>query len=221
MGNLPGKTFARVTVGARHGNQVLHGRPCSDLSVANMLLDRFRQLLHQRQPSGNPRWTPIESQGKILQAEAKAAVQLRQQPSLLDRRLSFRRTLGPVQNQRLGFVHVPNRCPYRVATETPQGTDSLVAVDNKKSVRFSRQSDDHDGHLLPPFAERCQQMPFSDWPAHPKTLVSQIKLVKLKFHGFLPWPSYNRPTTTKSGSGLARPSGEVSLDLMQNQQVGP
>ena len=48
-GNLLGEAFAVIPLGARHRHQILHGRVGSNLSAADLLLDRLGQLLHQGQ----------------------------------------------------------------------------------------------------------------------------------------------------------------------------
>jgi hypothetical protein len=44
----------------RHWHQNFHGHLRRDLAFAHLLLDRFRQKLHQRQPPGNPSHAAIE-----------------------------------------------------------------------------------------------------------------------------------------------------------------
>jgi len=134
----------------------------------------------------------------------QAAMHLGKQPSLFERCFSFRCTRRPVQNQRFGFIHVPNRRAHRVPTETLQCSNPFVAVDDQESVWFVSQGNDHNRNLLASFGERSQQTPFAVRPAHPKPLVTQIELMKFQFHSPLPWPSLHRWTITKAGSGLSR-----------------
>lgn len=54
-GNLLGKAFTGVAVGACYRHQILHGGLRSDLSAANLLLDGFGQFLNQRKAARNPR----------------------------------------------------------------------------------------------------------------------------------------------------------------------
>jgi len=152
-GNLLGEALTGVAITACHRDQMLHGRVRPDLSATNLLLNRLGQLAHQRQPARNPRHTPVEPSRKFLQAESRAAVQLSQQPSLFERRFSFCGPQRPVQYQRFGFVHVPNRGPHRVLTQASERPNPLVAIDDQESVRLLRQTNDDDGNLLPPFGE--------------------------------------------------------------------
>jgi hypothetical protein len=99
-------------------------------------------------------------------------MQLRKQPSLFERRFSFRCAQGPVQYQRFGFIHVPNRRAHRVATEALQCSNPFVAVNDQEPVWFISQGNDYDRNLLAPFGERSQQTPFAVRSAHPKILVT-------------------------------------------------
>ena len=74
---------------ARHRHQKLHGHLRRDLALAHLLLDRFRQNLHQRQPPRYPAHTAVEPPRQLLQPVAEALLQLRQQPAHLQRGLVF------------------------------------------------------------------------------------------------------------------------------------
>lgn len=166
-----GEALAGEAIGARNRNQILHGGPRPDFSVANVLLDRLGQLAHQSQATRDPRHAPVETPGKIVQAQTQAAMQLGKQPSLFERGFSFRRAQGSVQNQRFGFIHVPNRRAHRVPAEPLQCSNPFVAVNDQESVWFISQGDDHNGNLLASFGERSQQSLLSLRPSHPKPLV--------------------------------------------------
>jgi len=181
-GNRFGKTFAGPAVGARNRDQILHGRLGADFSIADVLLDALGQLAHQRQAARDPRHAAVEPPGKIVQAQTQAAMKFGKQPSLFERRFSFRRAQGPVQNQRFGFIHVPHGRAHRVPAQTLQGSNPFVAVNDQEPVRLVRQGDNHNRNLLASFGERSQQTPFALRPADPKRFVTQIQLVKLQFH---------------------------------------
>jgi hypothetical protein len=74
MGNLLGKAFAGITVGARNLHQILHGRPRPNLSAADVLLHRLGQLLHQRKAARNPGYAPVEPPGEIIKTESRTAM---------------------------------------------------------------------------------------------------------------------------------------------------
>jgi len=74
---------------ARHRHQKLQGHLRRDFALAHLLLDRFRQNLHQRQPPRYPAHTTIESARQLIEAVAKALLQLGQQPAHLQRSLVF------------------------------------------------------------------------------------------------------------------------------------
>jgi len=155
-GNRFGKAFAGTAIGAGNRHEVLHGCIRSDFSETDVLLDGLGQLAHQRQSARDPRLASVETLGKIVQAQIQAAMQLRKQPSLFDRRFSFGCPQRPVQNQRFGFIHVPDRSAHRVPTETLQCSNPFVAVNDQKPVCFSSQSNDHNGNLLTSFGQRSQ-----------------------------------------------------------------
>ena len=74
---------------ARHRNQKLQGHLRQDLALAHLLLEGFRQNLHQRQPPRNPAHAAIEPARQLIEPVAKALLQLRQQPAHLQRGLVF------------------------------------------------------------------------------------------------------------------------------------
>lgn len=181
-GNLLGEAFAVIPLGARHRHQILHGGVRPDFPAADLLLDGVGQLTNQCQAARDPRHAPVEAPGEIVQTESKAAMQLGQQPSLFERRFCFGCSQGPIQYQRLSLVHIPDCSAHGVLAETLQRSNPLVAVDDQESVRLVSQSNDYDGNLLTPFGEGGQQTPFAIRTAHPKPLIAQIQLMKLKVH---------------------------------------
>jgi hypothetical protein len=70
---------------ARYRHQKLQRHLRQDLALAHLLLDRFRQNLHQRQPPRDPAHATIEPARQLIQAVAEALLQLRQQPAHLQR----------------------------------------------------------------------------------------------------------------------------------------
>jgi len=82
--------LARVTIGARHRQQVLHGGVGADLALAHPLLDGGRQVLHQPQSPRDPARTPIEAVGQDLDVHSEALVQLGKKPALFQGRLRLR-----------------------------------------------------------------------------------------------------------------------------------
>ena len=73
-GDVFGKAFAGSAVGAGDRNQILHGRMRSDFPEADVLLDRLGQLAHQSQAARDPRDAPVETPGKIVQAQTQASM---------------------------------------------------------------------------------------------------------------------------------------------------
>ena len=74
---------------ARHRHQKLQCHLRQDLALAHLLLDRFRQNLHQCQPSRYPTHTTVEPARQLLQPVTETLLQLGQQPTHLQRGLVF------------------------------------------------------------------------------------------------------------------------------------
>jgi hypothetical protein len=71
----------------RYWHQKLQRRLRQDLALAHLLLDRFRENLHQRQSPRYPAHTAIKPAGQLVEPVAEALLQLRQQPTHLQRGL--------------------------------------------------------------------------------------------------------------------------------------
>ena len=74
---------------AGHRHQKLQCHLRRNLALAHLLLDRFRQNLHQRQPSRYPTHTTVEPARQLLQPVTETLLQLGQQPTHLQRGLVF------------------------------------------------------------------------------------------------------------------------------------
>jgi hypothetical protein len=74
---------------ACHRHQKLQCHLRRNLALAHLLLNGFRQNFHQRQPPRYPTHTAIEPARQLIQPVAEALLQLRQQPTHLQRRLVF------------------------------------------------------------------------------------------------------------------------------------
>ncbi len=127
--------LTRLGVDARQRHQRLHRRLGRDLPAADPLLDRRRQILHHSQAPRDPGRAAVEAPGQFLLAPPGAARQLRQQPSLLERRIARGVAQATLQNQRLGFAQVPQRRPYRVVLQALERPKPLVAVDDHVPLR--------------------------------------------------------------------------------------
>jgi hypothetical protein len=75
-------------------------------------------------------------------------LELGEQPPLLERRGA--RAVGhlPLQDQRLGFLHLPHQRLDRVVPQPAQRRDPLMAVDDDIVPRALAVGDHHDGLLL-------------------------------------------------------------------------
>ena len=154
-----GHALAVLGVGARHRRQILHGDMRGDLASTDALLHGFRKLFHQSQSAGDPAHAAIKSSRQIVQAITETLLHLLKQPALFQCRLLFGKTHRPVQDQRVGFAHVPDHGFDRIATQLLQSRHAFVAVDHQISTRTPRYGNDHDRRLLSGCRQRCHQPP--------------------------------------------------------------
>ena len=89
LGEDGGHPLAILQALACHRHQKLQRHLRQDLALAHLLLDRFRQNFHQRQPPRYPAHTTIESARQLIEPIAEALLQLGQQPTHLQRGLVF------------------------------------------------------------------------------------------------------------------------------------
>ena len=78
LGEDCGHTLAVLQALARHRHQKLQRHLRQDLAFAHLLLDRFRQNLHQRQTPRYPTHTAIKPARQLIEPVAEALLQLRQ-----------------------------------------------------------------------------------------------------------------------------------------------
>lgn len=107
--------LAIVDIGARHRPQILHGDIRRDRAGADLLLHGFGQLLYQSQPSRNPTHAAIEATRQIFQAVTETSLQLLKQPAFFQCGFLLGKTYRPIQDQGIGFAHVPDDDVDRVA----------------------------------------------------------------------------------------------------------
>jgi hypothetical protein len=181
LGEDGGHPLAVLQTLACRRHQTLQRHLRQDLAVAHLLLDRFRQNLHQRQPSRNPARAAIEPARQFIESIAEALLHLRQQPALFERALLRATAQRPRQQQRFGFAHCPNRGFYRVPAELFQRGHALVAIDHQVTVRRSGGHHD-DGRLLAAVSQRRQQSALPVRLADSQMRPSPVQLVKLQLH---------------------------------------
>jgi hypothetical protein len=182
LGEDGGHPLAILQALARRRHQKLHRHLGRDFALAHLLLDRFRQSLHQRQPPRHPTHAAVEPARQLIQSVAEALLQLRQQPAYFQRGLVFRHAQRAVQQHRFGLAHRPHHRRYRVPAQLLQRRDPLIAVDDHVAVRLAFGGHHHYGRLLPRFGQRGQQPPLPRRMAHPQVLPAPVQLVKLQLH---------------------------------------
>ena len=158
FGESGGHALAMRQAEARRRRQIAHGERSSDLAFAHQLLHRLRQSLHQRQPAGHPRLAAVEAPGEFFHRAPQTAFHLRQQPALFQRAFRLAHPQRPLQHQRLGFAHLPHHGFDRVAAQSLERGDALVAVDDQIAAFVF---DDEDGRLLAGFSQRSDQPPLA------------------------------------------------------------
>jgi hypothetical protein len=146
-GDRLSQALAVCGAGARHGHQVLHRGVGADAPAADLLLDRRRQLGHQRQAPRHPARAAVEPPCQLLLSHPEARRHQCQQPPLLESGLGVGRAQRTAQQQGLDLGHVPHGRRDRVSAEARQRPHSLEAVDDH--VPAGRITGyDHDRDLL-------------------------------------------------------------------------
>ena len=179
--------LTRLALDPRQRHQRLHRRVRGDLSSPDPLLDRCRELFHHGQAPRDPGWAAVESPGQLLLAPTGATRKLRQQPPLLQRRIAFSVTQAALQDQRLGFVQIPQRRLYRVLAQALERPKPFVASDDHVPIRCLAVTYDDDRLLLSAGLQGGQQATLTLRAFHTQRLVAPLQLVKLKLHG-TSWP---------------------------------
>ena len=151
--NRLGHTLAITPFGARHRHQILHGGLRSNVSVADLLLNRFGKFPHESQAARYPGCTAIEAHGKFVQAEIETAMQFGEQPSLFQGGFPVGRTKRTVQDQSFGFAHIPNGGTHGIASQAFQRPDPFVSVNDDESVDLLGDGNYYDRNLLAPFGK--------------------------------------------------------------------
>lgn len=167
---------------AGDGHQKLQRHLRQDFALTHLLLNGFRQNLHQRQPARHPAHAAIEPASQLIQAVAEALRQLGQQPAHLQRGLVFRQPQRAVQYHGRRLAHRPHHGFHRVPPQLLQCHDPLVAVDDHVAVRLAFDRYHHDGRLLSALCQRRQQPPLPPGMAHSQVLPTPVELVKLQLH---------------------------------------
>jgi hypothetical protein len=141
---------------ARHRHQKLQRHLRRDFALAHLLLNGFRQNLHQRQPPRYPTHATVKPARQLVEPVAEALLQLGQQPTHLQRGLVLAQSQRAVQQHCRGLAHRPYHRFHRVSAQLLQRRDPLVAVDDYVSVCLTFGRHHYDGCLLSAVGQRCQ-----------------------------------------------------------------
>jgi len=161
-----GHALAVLQALPRHRHQKLHRDLRRNLALAHLLLDRFRQKLHQRQSPRHPRHAAVKPPRQLIQAVAETLLHLLQQPAHFQRGLVLTQSQCTIQQHGRGFAHRPHHRFHRVPPQLLQGRDPFVAVDDYVAVRLAFRRHYHDGRLLSRVRQRRQQPPLPRRVAH-------------------------------------------------------
>jgi hypothetical protein len=178
-----GHPLAVLHVDARHRHQILHRQLRRQLAFAHLLLDGFRQHLHQPQATRYPTHAAVEAPPQLFQRVAEALLHLRQQPALFQRALLWTEAQRAVQQQRFGFTHRPHGGLHCVPAQLLERGDALVAVDHQVALAVLRREDHDDRRLLARLSQRRHQAPLPVRLADSQMLPPPVELVKLQLHG--------------------------------------
>lgn len=83
--------LAMVSVGARHGHEMLRRRVRDDPPRSNLVLNDVGQLAGERQSATDPAWRPLELTSQVHHGQREALPQLLEQPGLLEDRFALGR----------------------------------------------------------------------------------------------------------------------------------
>jgi hypothetical protein len=149
--------LALLRIHARHRHQIFQRHLRRDLAFAHLLLDRFRQPLHQSQTPRHPARAAVEAARQFVHRVTEALLHLNQQPALFQRAFLRAESQRPRQHQSFGFAHRPHCGFDRVPAELLQRGDALVAVDHQVTFMVVLGNDYYDRGLLAAVGQRCQQ----------------------------------------------------------------
>jgi len=206
-----GHPLAMLRIHPRHRHQTLHRHLRGDLALAHLLLNRFRQQLHQRQPPRHPTRAAVEATRQLIESIAEALLHLRQPPALFQRAFLRAAAQRSRQQQSFGIAHWPDRGLDRVPAELFERGHALVAVDHQVTVAAVLGNNHHDGRLLAAVSQRRQQSALPVRLADSQMLPSPVQLVKLQLHRRLLGIQYAR-SRDWSFAAAGEVCREVSLD---------
>lgn len=141
-----GQLDGAIAVGARQGQQVLHGGVGYELAGAHQLLDGVGQRANQPEPAAHPAAASVEALSQLLDAELEPLPQLVQQPPLLEGAVALGVAHEPSEKQGLVLGQLPADGAHQVLAKPLQGTNAFVAVDEHVSTVLGGHH--HDGKLL-------------------------------------------------------------------------
>ena len=177
FGERVGHLLALAGVGARHRHKVSHGDLRGDLALPHLPLNGFRQGFHQRQPTRHPTRATVKAPGQFVNRVVQSLFHFRQQPALFERRFRFAHPHRTVQQQRLGFVHLPHHRIDRIPAQLPQRGDAFVPVDDQVALLLF---DDNDRSLLASLSQRGDQTALAGRVADPEVLQAVVQLMKFQ-----------------------------------------
>jgi len=174
--------LALLRIHARHRHQIFQRHLRRDLALAHLLLDRFRQPLHQSQTPRYPARAAVEAARQFVHRVPEALLHLNQQPALFQRAFLRAEAQRPRQHQGLGFAHRPHCGVDRIPAELLQRGDALVAVNHQVAFVVVWGNNYHDRGLLAAVGQRRQQSALAERLTDSQVFPSPVQLVKLQLH---------------------------------------
>ena len=177
FGECVGHLLALAGVHARHRHKVSQGDLRGDFALLHLPLNGFRQGFHQCQPPRHPTRATVKAPGQLVNRIVQPLFHFRQQPALFERRFRFAHPHRTVQQQRLGFVHLPHHRIDRVPAQLPQRGDAFVPVDDQIALLLF---DNNDRSLLANLSQRGDQTTLARRVADPEVLQAVVQLMKFQ-----------------------------------------
>lgn len=183
-----GQTLTGLGVAPSQRNEHLHSGLGGNLTATDRILKGERKLTHQSQAPRDPAGAAHKASRQLLLAPAKAMLELGEKPPLLQSAGGRCMVHLPLQDQRFGFLQLPDQGVDCVVSKTTQHLDAQMTVDDDVAIRLLGVGDHDDGLLLTVLVHRRQKPTLTLAAVSPKLGVGRVQLVELQFHGVAPVP---------------------------------
>lgn len=182
-GDGPGQALTGLGIAASQGNEHLHRGLSGDLALADQILKSEGKLPHQSQAPRDPAGAAHKTSGQFFLAPAKAMLDLGEQPALLQGARGWGMVHLPLQDQGVGFLHLPDQGIDGVVSKTTQDLEAQMAVNDDVAILLVGVRDDDNRLLLTVLVHRRQKPALTLTATSTQLGVGRVELVELQFHG--------------------------------------